>query len=218
MILRRRGSALQASEMKGLPGEARELCRCLGTCPRCHPRCWRSSSSVRLGAQILLGKAPSFSPHVPCQAELAAEEPSLEMFLRISLSKLGPTCCVAVFPFLVTKCFFLAALSTSPPLCLFCCSVLPESSSSACGEPDFCQRCHRKLHLPHARVALSAFQSSVLIFAILQAPFSLTLSWVVAQRGREERVGWKERRCAQPLPNHPTGSGVGQPQSYCWAG
>lgn len=100
--------------MKRLPGEARELCRCLGTCPRCHPRCWRSSASVSLGAQILLGKAPSFSLHVPCQAELAAEEPALEMFLRISLSKLGPTCCVAVFPFLVTKCFFLAALSTVP--------------------------------------------------------------------------------------------------------
>lgn len=61
-------------------------------------------------------------------------------------SKAPPTCCIAAFPLLATKCFFLARLSIVP-LVSFRCLVLPESSSSVCKEPDFCQRCHQKFHL-----------------------------------------------------------------------
>lgn len=64
-------------------------------------------------------------------------------------SKAPPTCCIAVFPLLATKCFFLARLSIVP-LLYFCCLVLTESSSSVCKEPDFCQRCHQKFHLLNA--------------------------------------------------------------------
>lgn len=169
-----------------------------------------SSDPAREGSELLPARA--LPGRAGCRGALVGNVPPNFTF------KTRPHLLRSSVPVSCHQMFFLGSAFHSPPLCLFCCSVLPESSSSACGEPDFCQRCHRKLHLPHARVALSAFQSSVLIFAILQAPFSLTLSCVVAQRGREERVGWKERRCAQPLPNHPTGSGVGQPLSCCWAG
>lgn len=101
---------------------------------------WRRRGTfVNAEAKILTGEAVGFRRvRNLCGAFL----PNFTSRAPHLLHSSGPSSCYQIF---FSRQGFPQSLS-----CLFRCLVLPESSSSVCKEPNFCQSCHQKFHLQHA--------------------------------------------------------------------